>query len=125
MAGKSRRVASRQSQLSRRRKKQQKGTTGSLPAVQVPADVDGTNAETSVAREAESSLAASAPTPDRPHRVTPPAAAPIQPAPAARTPRRVRSERSATYNYIGAEMRRILLLATAVLVIIVILGITI
>ena len=125
MAGKSRRVASRQAQLGRRRKKQQKGTTGSLPAVQVPADVEGTNAETSVSREAESSLAASAPTPVRPHRVTPPAASPNQPALAARTPRRVRSERPATYNYIGAEMRRILLLATAVLVIIVALGITI
>ena len=122
MAGKARRVASRQAQLSRRRKRQQKGAAGPLSTVDVPADVDGKHAETGTSRVVEPTLPTptSVPVPVRP--ASKPTAAP-QPAPAARAPGRLRGERPATHNYIRPELRRILSLATTVLVIIVVLGI--
>ena len=125
MAGKARRVASRQAQLSRKRKKQQKGATGPLSTVTAPADLDGQRAETAAPRVAEPTTAT--PTPTRAPAPAParPAATPVaatQPRPAPRAPSRARGERPATYNYIGAELRRILSLAIVVLVIIVVLG---
>ena len=122
MAGKSRRVASRQAQLSRKRRKQQKGPVGSLSTVKAPADVDGKHAEIAAPVVVEPTQPFPTPTPAsiRPT-ATPAAATPS--AVAVRVPRRARGERPATYNYIGAEMRRILSLATVVLIIIVILAI--
>ena len=130
MAGKSRRTASRQSQL--KRKKTTKGP-GGIPAgrrVAVPAKADsaavpsGTPTgfdeaefdDLDVLAEAEAAVAPQA----------------SRPAPAARTPRgefagqgqgRLRGERPAAYLYVGAEFRRIGLLTGVILAALVVLGI--
>jgi hypothetical protein len=122
MAGKSRRVASRQAQLSRRRKKPQKGAADPLSTVTVPADVDGEHLETGAPQVVEPTPPSPSPAPVSARPAATPAAA-TQPTRAARVPDRIRGERPTTYNYIGAELRRILILATFVLVIIVVLGI--
>ena len=122
MAGKARRVASRQAQLGRRRKRQQKGPSGvSLPEAG-PTTADG-----------EPSTGASLPAPDSAAPVPSPAPAP---APVVRSPAaprsamqpssatfaRVRGERPPAQNYIGAELKRILVMAGSVLVVIIVLG---
>ena len=124
MAGKSRRVASRQAQLSRRRKQQQKGAGGPSIEGHAPVEVDGQGPETTTPRETVPSSLPPSPTPTAPaapSRVTAPSAS-AQPAPARRAPGRSRLERPATQNYVGAEMRRILLMASGVLGTIVVLG---
>ena len=128
MAGKSRRTASRQSQL--QRKKTTKGPSG-IPAgrrVAVPANADaaavpsGTPAGLDEAEFDDLDVLAEA------------AGAPqaSRPAPAARTPRgefagqgqgRLRGERPAAYLYVGAEFRRIGLLTGVILAALVVLGI--
>ena len=128
MAGKSRRTASRQSQL--KRKKTTKGP-GGIPAgrrVAVPANADaaavpsGTPAGLDEAEFDDLDVLAEA------------AGAPqaSRPAPAARTPRgefagqgqgRLRGERPAAYLYVGAEFRRIGLLTGVILAALVVLGI--
>ncbi|MCH7737432.1 MAG: hypothetical protein IH872_08525 [Chloroflexi bacterium] len=127
MAGKSRRTASRQAQL--KRKKNTKGPSGiptgrrvTVPEaddpVAVPAGVE--DAEFDASPEAiEAAEAAVVPRASRP-------------SPAARTPRgefagqaqsRLRGERPAAYLYVGAELRRILILTAAILAALVVLGI--
>ena len=125
MAGKSRRTASRQSQL--KRKKTAKGPSG-IPTgrrVAVPTEADEPVAVPAGVEEAEfdaeameAAEAAVAPRPSRPSPV------------AARTPRgefagqgRLRGERPAAYLYVGAEFRRIMLLASAIIAALVVLGI--
>ena len=127
MAGKSRRTASRQSQL--KRKKTTKGP-GGIPAgrrVAVPAKADAASGTPASFDEAEfddldvlaEAEAAVAPQESRP-------------APAARTPRgefagqgqgRLRGDRPAAYLYVGAEFRRIGLLTGVILAALVVLGI--
>ena len=131
MAGKSRRTASRQSQL--KRKKTAKGPSGipigrrvtaavdDEPAV-VPAGVEEAESDGEAAGSAgsmEPAEAAAAPRPSRP-------------SPVARTPRgefagqgqgRLRGERPAAYLYVGAEFRRILVLASAMVATLIVLGI--
>ncbi len=126
MAGKSRRTASRQSQL--KRKKNTKGPSG-IPTgrrvatpvdddepVAVPADVEEDEFDAEAMEAAE---AAVAPRPSRP-------------SPVARTPRgefagqgqgRLRGERPAAYLYVGAEFRRILVLTSAMIAALIVLGI--
>ncbi len=126
MAGKARRAASRQGQL--RRKKQTKGPSG-IPStarqavvpeteedVPVPAGVQGSDIDADALAAAEAAVA-------------PPTS---RPAPTARTPRgefagqgqgRLRGERPAAYLYVGAEFRRILVLTSAVLAALIVLGI--
>jgi hypothetical protein len=125
MAGKSRRTASRQSQL--KRKKTIKGPSG-IPAGRrettpvddeseaVPAGVEQAEFDGEAMEAAE---AAVAPRPSRP-------------SPVARTPRgefagqgqgRLRGERPAAYLYVGAEFRRILVLSSAMIAILIVLGI--
>ena len=126
MAGKSRRAASRQGQL--RRKRVQKGPSG-IPAAPrrvavpesdepdaVPAGVDDFGIDADALAAAEAAVAPQA----------------SRPSPAARTPRgefagqaqgRLRGERPAAYLYVGAEFRRILLLTGAVLAALIVLGI--
>ncbi|MBL16549.1 MAG: hypothetical protein CL767_05095 [Chloroflexi bacterium] len=126
MAGKSRRIASRQSQL--KRKKNTKGPSG-IPSgrrvatpvddnepVAVPAGVEQDEFDAEAMEEAE---AAVAPRPSRP-------------SPVARTPRgefagqgqgRLRGERPAAYLYVGSEFRRILVLTSAMIGALVVLGI--
>jgi len=129
MAGKSRRTASRQSQL--KRKKTTKGP-GGIPAgrrVAVPASADaavpsGTHAGLDEAEFDDLDVLAEAEA-----AVTPQAS---RPAPAARTPRgefagrgqgRLRGDRPAAYLYVGAEFRRIGLLTGVILAALVVLGI--
>ena len=125
MAGKSRRTASRQSKL--KHKKPIKGPSG-IPSgrsvatpvddepVAVPASVEEAEFDGEAMEAAE---AAVAPRPSRP-------------SPVARTPRgefagqgqgRLRGERPAAYLYVGAEFRRILVLTSAMIAALIVLGI--
>ena len=128
MAGKARRAASRQAQL--KRKKPAKGPSG-IPigrrtAVPVAPAADDTTAVPAGVEKAEYDAspeeieAAEAAVAGR----TP------RPSPVARTPRgefagqgRLRGERPAAYLYVGAEFRRILVLTSAMVVALVVLGI--
>jgi hypothetical protein len=119
MPGKARRVASRQAQLNRKRKRQNKGPTG-IPALG-PTTEDGNG-------HAIGDITSTQPTQTVPAAVAVPASEPPRraprPATAATSPARVRGERPATENYIAAELRRILALSGVVFVVIVALGIT-
>ena len=118
MAGKSRRVASRQGELSRRRKRAQRGPSG-IPATPghpqpqqngggaaaLAVETAGSAAPAAVAQQAASASA--------------PVAAAERPAPQSsavqnRGQGRVRGDRPAAYNYVGSELRRIGILSTVV-----------
>lgn len=110
MAGKGRRVASRQAQLGRRRRKPGRGI-GVVPLPQAPAAV-----VESQPADAVDTLPQEPVVPARTERETV-QARPVHAAPP-RGPR-ARGERPAAYNYVGAEVRRILIMsgiATAVLI---------
>ena len=117
MAGKSRRVASRQGELSRRRKRTQRGPSG-IPAVRSPGAPGGSaSAMEAVAVGAAAGASAtsappeSAPAPAAPATSGRPGAAAAQ----SRGPVRARGERPAAYNYVGAELRRIGILSVVAL----------
>ena len=134
MAGKGRRTASRQAGLNRKRKKGSKGPSGIPASDQGVADPEGQEPVAvsvgvedteSDAMEAQRSNGAGV---DH----VPAAPRASRPSPVARTPRgefagqgqgRLRGERPAAYLYVGAELRRILLLTGAILVALVVLGI--
>ena len=105
MAGKSRRVASRQSQLNRRKKRQQRGPSG-IPSTEprsvgVAQDTsEGVVTETTP--DAVSELVATAVT------TTPPV--PITDPPVVRGPSRTRDDRTSAYTHMGSEIRRILVM---------------
>jgi len=130
MAGKSRRTASRQSQLKRKKTTKGPGGAPSGRRVAVPANADATAVpsgtpaglgkaefdDLDVLAETEAAVAPQA----------------SRPTPAARTPRgefagqgqgRLRGERPAAYLYVGAEFRRIGLLTGVILAALVVLGI--
>ena len=127
MAGKARRAATRQGQL--KRKKNVKGPSG-IPTgrrVSAPVAPDTTAAPAGV-EEGDYD--------DSPEEITAVEAAvspqPARPSPAARTPRgefagqgqgRLRGERPAAYLYVGSEFRRILVLTSAMVAALVVLGI--
>ncbi len=112
MPGKGRRVASRQAQVGRKRRRQLRGPSG------VPVAGSGTAiAEQEEAAESDAVVA----------EVTSPAARVRQPAAPAAVPSsvpnpgRIRGDRPAATNYVKAEVRRILIMAgtlTAVLILI-------
>ena len=132
MAGKGRRAASRQAQLNRKRKKTQKGPSGIPSTAQRVADSEdegpvavlaGVEDAALEAPEAMEAAGASA-------GVVPPAPRASRPSPVARTPRgesagqgRLRGERPAAYLYVGAELRRIMILTAAILAALIVLGI--
>ncbi len=123
MAGKARRVASRQAQLGRRRKRQQKGAGGvSFPAPS-PTTADGEQSAVADLQAPEPAAPVPAPTPAP----APAVPSPVAPRPEARTSEpsfsRVRGERPPAQDYIGAELRRILIMAGSVLAAIIVLGI--
>jgi hypothetical protein len=123
MAGKARRVASRQAQLGRRRKRQAKGPSG-VPLAETALTTDADEPSTGAGLQApESSVPVPSPTP-APAPVDP---GPAPPRPAVRTSSetfaRVRGERPPAQNYIGAELKRILVMAGSVLAVIIVLGI--
>ena len=121
MPGKSRRVASRQAQLSRKRKKGPKGTSDAVPAPAAPVEVDGKQAEVAPGVVPEPPRPAPPPTPRRPSPVA--SRTEVGSEAPARTPARARGERPPTQNYIGAEVRRILLMGGVVLAVIIALGV--
>ena len=121
---KARRAASRQGQL--KRKKNTKGPSGipstlrgaTVPetedSIAVPAGVEEDDIDAEALAAGEAAVAPQA----------------SRPAPAARTPRgefsnqgRLRGERPAAYLYVGAEFQRILVLTSAIVAALVILGI--
>ena len=124
MAGKGRRAAARQGELSRRRKRGQRGPSG-IPAsvphqgqgesdigVASAADAEAgssANDEAQQARPAAATAATAAASPSRPAR-----------RPGSRG--RARGERPAAHNYVGAELRRIAALATVALAALVVLS---
>jgi len=107
MAGKSRRVASRQSQLTRRKKRQQRGPSGiPVTAGQPVTVVEGTGGD-----DPGGTLPSAAPQPAAAAtmRAT---AVPATAAPSpTRSPSRSRDERPSAYTYTGPEIRRILIMA--------------
>ncbi len=116
MPGKARRVAARQSQLNRKRRKQQRGPSGTPPVVAAQVQVDDPPSDEVAAQPEQTSVPARASM-----RATPAAA---QPAPASPLRSgRVRGERPDAYNYVGPEIRRILAMAGVVVVALVILGV--
>ncbi len=123
MAGKSRRVAARQGELSRRRKRAQKGPSGipAAPARPQPQQNGGGAAAIAV----EPAVAAAAAQQAAPA----PAASAAAERPADRSrgqtrgPGRPRGERPAAYNYVGAELRRIGILSTAVVAALIVISI--
>ena len=143
MAGKARRAAARQGQLNRKRKKSQRGPSG-IPTAAV---VDNEAAIDNAAESAADSAAASGAVADQENGVasveavaspTPVPARANRPATAPRTatagrssrpdavpqgPGRIRGERPAAYNYMGAELRRIGVLSVSVIAVLVVLGI--
>ena len=116
MAGKSRRVAARQSQLNRRRKKQQRGPTG-IPAV-APEQADPAGQEESSATTA--AVATAQPVQTRSVRPYAPAAPERSPGNA--RPRGLsREEAAPAYQYMGPEIRRILVMAGVAFAVLVVL----
>ena len=114
MPGKARRVASRQAQLNQRRKKQQRGPRG-IPVAEPAASPEDGQADLGVATQ-EPELAAS--TPASPPRAQPsPAAGRTGAATRSLSPSRARREYTSSTNYIGAELRRILVMAGVVLIV--------
>lgn len=116
MAGKSRRVASRQGELSRRRKRAQRGPSGipATPARPQPQENGGgavlaVEAVAGGASPAVAQQAAPAPAPAPAERPAPQSSANQN-----RGQGRARGERPAAYNYVGAELRRIGILSTVV-----------
>ena len=117
MAGKSRRVASRQGELSRRRKRGQRGPSG-IPAVAPQPQTQRNGGATAVAVEAPEATTASPATENvpapAPQTATASVATAAQSVAQSRGQGRTRGERPAAYNYVGSELRRIGLLSTVV-----------
>ena len=112
MPAKGRRIASRQAQLGRRRRQQNRKTEESLAvSVAAPADIPAETAAPANAAAAANPAAAN-PAPAGP--AATPARAPRRPA-AGQT----RTDRSAAYTHLGSEMRRILILAGILLAVLV------
>ena len=116
MPGKDRRVAARQSQLNRRRRKQQRGPSGTPPIA--PARVQEDDRPSDEVAELPQQPGAAAPA------TMPAAPVAAQPGPAGTLrSARVRGERPDAYNYVVPEIRRILAMAGVVLVALVVLGV--
>ncbi len=116
MAGKSRRVAARQSQLNRRRKKQQRGPSGIPAAVPEPAD-PASQEEGSTTNGA---VATTQPVQTRSVRSYAPAT-PEHPAGSGRSRGLSREEAAPAYQYMGPEIRRIIVMAGIAFAVLVIL----
>ena len=110
MAGKAKRAAARQGELSRRRKKGQRGPTGTPTTAARPSPQPANGGGGTLAMEAVGAVSTVAvPEPEAISPVAEPVPQPVeQPRPQARA----RGERPAAYNYVGSELRRIGALAT-------------
>jgi hypothetical protein len=116
MPGKDRRIASRQAQLNRRKKRQQRGPSGIPPPPPVGTGVDGRTVEATVFQATGATGATGA-------TEAVPVTGRSRPGPAAARPFRARGERPSTYNYVGSELRRIMIMAGSIVAIIIVLGI--
>jgi CHASE3 domain sensor protein len=117
MPGKARRVASRQAQLNRN-KRQQRGPSG-IPAVEATADTEDQPSAEEATSQANGVVTSSEAT------AAAPAATAAARAPRPAGPGRLRREHVASANYIGAELRRILIMGSVILVVLIVLGITV
>ncbi len=114
MPDKGRRIASRQAQLGRRKRRQSRGPGGAPSDGTATAIAENQPADHLATSERElTGLAQDAG-----------AAAPSRPTPASlrRSPTRGRTERPMAYNYVGSEMRRILILSGVLIIILVVLA---
>ena len=125
MAGKSRRAAARQGELSRRRKRGQRGPSGIPTSPASGQQQNGGGTAVAVGAATDTEPPASVMEQDQPVPAT--AAAPAaRPSPQPARPRgqgRLRGERPAAYNYVGAELRRIAVLSSAVIAALVVLSV--
>jgi hypothetical protein len=114
MPDKGRRVASRQAQLGRRKRRQSRGTSGASSDGATTAIAENQPADRVAMQEREPTTPAQ----------DAGAVAPSRPAPASlrRSPTRARAERPMAYNYVGHELRRILILSGVLIVILVVLA---
>lgn len=111
MAGKSRRVASRQAQLTQRKKRNQRGPRGIPTAEQVPVSVGvdpGADAPEGAMPSAVAQTSDSVTTAATTAAAVAPTPAPATPA---RSPSRSREERPAAMTYMVPELSRILVMA--------------
>lgn len=106
MAGKSRRVASRQSQLNRRKKRQQRGPSGIPNTPLEPVSVGAVPG----ADDSDGTVAVAAPQPVMAPEATTAPATPV-PSPT-RSPSRARDDQPIASAYMGPELRRILVMAS-------------
>lgn len=105
MPAKGRRIASRQAQLGRRRRQSRKTEESGAVTIAAPADIpQETAAPANGAAAAIPATAAASPTTAGPSAATTPARAP-------RRSGQLRTDRAAAYTHLGAELRRILILA--------------
>ena len=118
MPGKARRIASRQAQLSGR-KRQQRGPSGIPNPTPVGTGADDREVDATLPEATGATAAIPVGAPPRPGPAT---ARPTPATPLAR-PLRARGERPSTYNYIGSELRRIVIMGGCVVAIIIVLGI--
>jgi hypothetical protein len=121
MPGKARRVASRQAQLNRK-KRQQRGPSG-IPAVDATVATEDQQVDEETSDQA-SDMAEPTQAVATAARSTAPATGETR---AARPvgAGRLRREQVSSANYVGSELRRILIMASVVLAVIIILGITV
>ena len=124
MPAKGRRVASRQAQLGRRRRRQAQpvGDTPAVAAVVTEEEPADTTVKT--APPTADGIAAT-PVNGSPAAAPPRAAAPVRPSRSGRSPAQNRNEVPMAYTHLGSELRRILTLAGALLVILVVLAVVI
>ena len=115
MPGKARRVASHQAQLNRK-KRQQRGPSG-IPAVDATVAIEDPSSQANGTAETTQAVATATRS-----------AAPATGDTRAARPMgagRLRREQVSSANYVGSEVRRILIMASMVLAVIIILGITV
>ena len=116
MPGKARRVASRQSQLNRRRRKQQRGPSGTPLAAPAQVEIEDGPPDDAAIQPIDTEAPAPAPVRSAPVAAQSGATGAVRSA-------RVRGERPDAYNYVGPEVRRILAMASVVVVVLIVIGV--
>ena len=111
MPGKGRRVASRQAQIGRKRRRQGRATVAGDGPLAAEESTRVATAEPGTQAEPQSTAPVNAPQ------------VPVQPSPAQSSPQRNaprnRLDRPAAYNYVGTEVRRILIMSGVLLAVLI------
>ena len=118
MPDRARRVASRQGQLNRKRKRQQRGPSGIPVATAVPVQEDEQAEHAATGPSAAPSAISAASTTGQ----APPVAARAAPASRPSAGPRLGRDQASSANYVGPELRRILAMASVILVVIFVLA---